>query len=116
MKYYRPGGYGAGRKRPKLENKEGADAQWKAYKDIFLDVLPGAVAAHDPERFYWASSPQSGDTIPEDLVNGDSHYWGVWWGREPFENYHSYLARFMSEYGFQSFPEIKTVKEYAVED
>ena len=104
------------KEKAELENKEGADAQWKAYKDIFLDVLPGAVAAHDPDRFYWASSPQSGDTIPEDLVNGDSHYWGVWWGREPFENYHSYLARFMSEYGFQSFPEIKTVKAYAVED
>jgi len=97
------------------ENKAGAEAQWKAYKDIFLDVLPEAVKAYDPGRYYWASSPQSGDTIPEDLVNGDSHYWGVWWGKEPFENYHTYLARFMSEYGFQSFPELKTVKEFAEE-
>ncbi|MFO7669200.1 MAG: glycoside hydrolase family 2 protein [Bacteroidales bacterium] len=98
------------------ENKAGADAQWKAYKDIFLDILPGAVARYDPGRFYWGSSPQSGDTIPEDLANGDSHYWGVWWGKEPFGRYHSYLARFMSEYGFQSFPELKTVKQYAVEE
>ena len=103
------------KERAELENQAGADAQWKAYKDIFLDVLPGAVAANDPDRFYWASSPQSGDSIAEDLVNGDSHYWGVWWGKEPFERYHSYLARFMSEYGFQSFPELKTVKEYADE-
>ncbi len=98
------------------ENKAGADAQWKAYKDIFLDVLPGAVARYDPGRFYWGSSPQSGDTIPEDLANGDSHYWGVWWGKEPFERYHSFKARFMSEYGFQSFPELKTVKQYAVKE
>ena len=98
------------------ENQAGADAQWKAYKDIFLDVLPGAVADNDPGRFYWASSPQSGDSIAEDLANGDSHYWGVWWGLEPFENYHTYLARFMSEYGFQSFPELKTVKQYAAEE
>jgi len=103
------------KERAEAENQAGANAQWKAYKDIFLDVLPGAVAANDPDRFYWASSPQSGDSIAEDLANGDSHYWGVWWGKEPFENYHSYLARFMSEYGFQSFPEIKTVKEYAAE-
>ncbi|MDX2430297.1 MAG: glycoside hydrolase family 2 TIM barrel-domain containing protein, partial [Bacteroides sp.] len=103
------------KEKAEAENQEGADAQWKAYKDIFLDVLPGAVAANDPDRFYWASSPQSGDTIAEDLVNGDSHYWGVWWGKEPFENYHTYLARFMSEYGFQSFPELKSVKEYALE-
>ncbi len=97
------------------ENKAGAEAQWQAYKDIFLDVLPAAVAEYDPDRYYWASSPQSGDTIPEDLANGDSHYWGVWWGKEPFENYHTYLARFMSEYGFQSFPEMKTVEAYAEE-
>jgi len=98
------------------EDPAGAEAQWKAYQDIFLDVLPSAVAAHDPDRFYWASSPQSGDTIPEDLSNGDSHYWGVWWGKESFERYHTYLARFMSEYGFQSFPEFKTVKKYAIQE
>ncbi len=95
------------------ENKAGADAQWKAYKDLFLEVLPATVQENDPERFYWASSPQSGDTILEDLPHGDCHYWGVWWGKEPFERYHSFLARFMSEYGFQSFPELKTVKQYA---
>lgn len=95
------------------EDPEGAIAQWKAYKDIFLDVLPTAVSAFDPQRFYWASSPQSGDTIPPDLINGDDHYWGVWWGKEPFENYHTKLSRFMSEYGFQSFPEMRTIKRYA---
>ncbi len=94
----------------------GAIAQWQAYKDIFLDVLPSAVKAHDPNRFYWASSPQSGDTIPVDFVNGDDHYWGVWWGQEPFENYHTKLSRFMSEYGFQSFPELKSVQKYATEE
>lgn len=104
------------KEKAEVENPAGADAQWKAYKDIFLDVLPGAVAENDPGRFYWASSPQSGDSIAEDLANGDCHYWGVWWGKESFENYHSYLARFMSEYGFQSFPELKTVKQYAVEE
>jgi len=97
------------------EDPAGAVAQWQAYKGIFLDVLPEAVAQNDPDRFYWASSPQSGDTIPEDLANGDSHYWGVWWGKESFERYHTYLARFMSEYGFQSFPEFRTVKTYASE-
>ncbi|MBI9033134.1 MAG: glycoside hydrolase family 2 protein [Bacteroidales bacterium] len=94
------------------EDPAGAAAQWKAYKDIFLDVLPKAVNDYDPQRFYWASSPQSGDTLGVDFVNGDDHYWGVWWGKEPFANYHSKLSRFMSEYGFQSFPEFRTVKLY----
>ncbi len=97
------------------ENRAGAEAQWKAYKDLFLDVLPTTVKENDPERFYWASSPQSDDTILENLSSGDFHYWGVWWGKEPFERYHTYLARFMSEYGFQSFPELKTVREYTHE-
>ncbi len=94
------------------EDPAGAAAQWKAYKDIFLDVLPNAVKDNDPQRFYWASSPQSGDTLGVDFVNGDDHYWGVWWGKEPFANYHTKLSRFMSEYGFQSFPEFRTVKLY----
>ena len=97
------------------EDPDGAKAQWKAYKDIFLDILPKAVAEHDPGRFYWASSPQSGDTLKVDYINGDEHYWGVWWGKEPFSSYHTKIARFMSEYGFQSFPEWRTVQQYTRE-
>jgi beta-mannosidase len=52
--------------------------------------------------------------VPADLANGDEHYWGVWWGKEPFETYATHLARFMSEYGFQSFPGISTVEKYAL--
>jgi beta-mannosidase len=95
-------------------SKENADKIWKSYSDIFLKVLPEAVAANDPDRSYWDSSPSSGLGIPADLVNGDEHYWGVWWGKEPFKNYATHIARFMSEYGFQSFPEMKTVKQYAL--
>ncbi|MBW8334284.1 MAG: glycoside hydrolase family 2 protein [Prolixibacteraceae bacterium] len=94
-------------------NKENADKIWKSYTDIFLKILPEAVAANDPGRSYWDSSPASGPGIPADLANGDEHYWGVWWGKEPFKNYATHIARFMSEYGFQSFPELKTVKQYA---
>ena len=94
-------------------NKETADKIWKSYSDIFLKILPEAVAANDPGRSYWDSSPASGPGIPADLANGDEHYWGVWWGKEPFKNYATHIARFMSEYGFQSFPELKSVKQYA---
>jgi beta-mannosidase len=96
------------------ENPDAAKKIWKSYSDIFLKVLPEAVAEYDSQRFYWDSSPASGFGIPADLVNGDEHYWGVWWGQEPFKNYETHLARFMSEYGFQSFPELKTVKKYAL--
>ncbi len=102
------------KEKEEAKNKENADKIWKSYTDIFHRILPGAVAACDPGRSYWSSSPSSGTGIPSDLVNGDEHYWGVWWGKEPFKNYATHIGRFMSEYGFQSFPELKTVKQYAL--
>jgi len=96
------------------KNPENAAKIWKAYQDIFHTILPEVIAKYDSGRSYWDSSPSSGIGIPADLVNGDEHYWGVWWGKEPFSNYTTHIARFMSEYGFQSFPEMKTVKDYAL--
>jgi len=95
------------------ENAVDAAKIWKAYTDIFHKILPEAVAQYDPQRSYWDSSPSSGMGIPADLANGDEHYWGVWWGKDPFSKYATHIARFMSEYGFQSFPEMKTIKKYA---
>jgi beta-mannosidase len=105
-------GWGWQRKE-EAKSQENADKIWKAYEDIFHKVLPGVVAEYDSQRSYWASSPSSGEGIPADLVNGDEHYWGVWWGKQPFQTYATHLPRFMSEYGFQSFPEIATVRKYA---
>ncbi len=87
---------------------------WKGYTDLFLEILPGVVRDFDSQRGYVDSSPSSGMGIIPDLVNGDEHYWGVWWGKEPFETYATHIARFMSEYGFQSFPAIATVRKYAL--
>jgi len=101
------------RQKEEAKSKENADKIWQAYVDIFHKTLPGVVEQYDPQRSYWGSSPSSGLGISADLINGDEHYWGVWWGKEPFETYATHLPRFMSEYGFQSFPEIATVRKYA---
>ncbi|NPA35877.1 MAG: glycoside hydrolase family 2 protein [Chlorobi bacterium] len=93
---------------------EGAKAMWKAYKDIFLNILRGTVKKYDPDRPYWASSPQSGDTVVSHIIDGDKHDWRVWFQKVPFTIYHDNPARFVSEYGFQSFPEMKTIKKYAL--
>jgi len=97
------------------QGKKVADTIWKAYKDKFHRILPAVVEEHDPGRFYWSSSPSAGMGIPENYVAGDVHYWGVWWGKEPFETYRTTKCRFMSEYGFQSFPELNTIKKFAEE-
>lgn len=81
---------------------------WEAYKILFHQTLPEVIKAYDPDRFYWQSSPKIGWGHPESLLEGDAHYWGVWWGEEPFEIYEKKVGRFMSEFGFQGFPPTKT--------
>lgn len=82
---------------------------WEAYQSLFHETLPAMVGKHDPSRAYWPSSPKIGWGHQESLTEGDSHYWGVWWGGEPFEIYKKKTGRFMSEYGFQGFPPISTL-------
>ncbi len=98
------------------QGQEVSDIIWKAYEDNYHRILPDVVSEYDPGRFYWSSSPSAGMGDPENWVAGDVHYWGVWWGKEPFSTYRTRACRFMSEYGFQSFPELNTVKKYAVEE
>lgn len=95
------------------------DANWanmlKGYNELFNQLLPSAIKANDPDRFYFASSPISNWGTPEDFTKADNHYWGVWHGMEWFDAFRTHVPRFMSEYGFQSFPDIHTVKRFANE-
>lgn len=88
---------------------------WHDYERIFHEVLPAVTAEHDPARFYTRSSPSANDdrVVPDTLGFGDMHYWGVWHAERPYTDYAENVSRFMSEYGFQSFPEIETVARYA---
>lgn len=81
-------------------------------KKLYYEVIPEALSLSDTTRYYHFTSPIAGfNNIPSGM--GDIHYWGVWHGKEPFENYEKNLARFVSEYGFQSYPEMNTIKKYA---
>lgn len=97
-------------------------AIWADYEAIFHELLPEVVEAYAPGVDYWPSSPLvslTGDDKQHanpSTSEGDIHYWGVWHSVEPFENYNVYVGRFMSEYGFQSFPEYKSVRKYAEEE
>ncbi len=85
---------------------------WNDYKNIFQKIIPEIVKQNDPKTNYWPSSPEFGWGRKESLLKGDAHYWGVWWGNEPFEMYEKKVGRFMSEYGFQSLPTIETFKKF----
>lgn len=83
---------------------------WKDYKTIFHEVIPQTLKEVSPNAIYWPSSPSIGWGHKESLTEGDSHYWGVWWGEQAFEIYNEKVPRFASEYGFQGMPTLETTK------
>lgn len=85
---------------------------WHDYLKLFNDVLQSVLRVHDRERPYVLSSPEFGWGHEESLKQGDQHYWGVWWGKEPFEMYQKKVGRFASEYGFQGLPDINTINSF----
>ena len=98
--------------------KKAQDRIWADYKRMFHEVLPAVVAAEDPGRFYTRSSPSANDDkVPPNKRNwGDMHFWGVWHAENPYEAYADNISRFMSEYGFQSFPELASVARYTARE
>jgi len=86
------------------------------YDRLFEEILPQAVAQFDGARPYWPSSPSKGWGRPESLTEGDVHYWGVWWGEQPYEVYREKVGRFNSEYGYQSYPDYSTLLKIAQGD
>lgn len=93
-------------------SKEDSLQVWKDYKKIFHEVIPNAIKkyATSDKQIYWESSPSIGWGHKESLTEGDSHYWGVWWGEQPFEIYNEKVPRFASEYGFQGMPTLETTQ------
>ena len=80
-----------------------------------MRILPEICAKYDPMRYYHPMSPWAAKDVKSSDAKhlGDFHYWGVWGNRHPLDNYNTTRSRFMSEYGFQSFPELGSIKLYA---
>ncbi|MBN1863462.1 MAG: glycoside hydrolase family 2 protein [Victivallales bacterium] len=81
------------------------------------NALRDSILQGDPTRVFWPSSPCGGpgDFSSDNWRNdqsGDMHFWDVWHGNRPFSAFYSVSPRFCSEFGFQSFPSIQTVREY----
>lgn len=87
-------------------------AIWQGYLELFEILLPQVVADLDSQRPYWPSSPSTGWGRSESLLHGDVHYWGVWWGEEPFEKYREKVGRFNSEFGFQAMPSMVSLRRF----
>ncbi len=80
-------------------------------------TLEEAVKRADPSAIWWPSSPSPGildfgDTWHDDS-KGDMHFWSVWHEGRDFEHYYDVKPRFCSEFGFQSFPSLRLIKEFS---
>ena len=89
-------------------------AQKADYIKMYEYILPKVLKDEDPQTFYWPASPSSGGSFdePQDPNRGDVHYWDVWHGLKPFTDYRNYLFRYVSEFGFQSFPCMQTIEAF----
>jgi len=88
---------------------------WQDYLTVFSGILDRVVNRLTPEVPYWPSSPSSDyEETSAAFQSGDFHDWSVWHGRVPFSEYEKHFPRFMTEYGFQSFPEMRTVEAFTV--
>ena len=89
-------------------------AQKADYIKMYEYIIPKILKEEDPQTFYWPASPSSGGSFdePQDPNRGDVHYWDVWHGLKPFTDYRNYLFRYVSEFGFQSFPCMQTIEAF----
>ena len=88
-------------------------AIYNDYHKLFESMIPHVIDSIAPTIYYHPSSPKNGWGRKQSLTEGDCHYWGVWWGFEPFANYNKKVGRFMSEFGFQGYPDLSFLKKYS---
>lgn len=89
-------------------------SQFSDYFAMYEYIIPSMLRELDPQTPYTPSSPTSGGGLDEpfDEHRGDAHYWDVWHGGKPFTEYRKFKFRYLSEFGFQSFPTMKTIESF----
>ena len=94
---------------------DGNDMTKAYYIRMFEQIIPKILKKEDPHTYYWPSSPSSGGSFdePNSPYRGDVHNWEVWHSGVPFSEYRKYCFRYLSEFGFQSFPCLQTVAGFA---
>lgn len=107
------------------EIEEGVEFWWrdnsqndrkKTYIKVFERMFPKLIDEICPYIPYVPSSPSSfGSFIdPRNENYGDCHFWQVWHGGVPFTEYRNHHFRYLSEFGFESFPCEKTVNTFTL--
>ena len=101
------------------ESRSNRDLYLIGYDRLNEGVLGKTIKELDGTRTWWPSSPSAGENDFADNWHadgkGDMHYWSVWHEGKPFEAYYDIKPRFVSEFGYQSFPSLEGVKRYTPE-
>ena len=88
----------------------------KGYLKLFENIIPKIMKRVCPEISFVPSSPSSHGKLKDPTSErvGDCHYWQVWHGNRPFTEYRNHFFRFLSEFGFQSFPSMKSIEQFTL--
>jgi beta-mannosidase len=104
------------------ETKANRDRYLIDYDRLYHGTVEKAVHMYDPDRMWWPSSPCAGpgkNTFTDNWhsdKSGDMHFWSVWHEKKSFSEYLTVQPRFVSEFGYESFPSIQEIKTYAADD
>lgn len=90
-------------------SEEEIEEIWSNYLKVFDSILPKTVNKYS-NISYWQTSPKYGRGNPLYKSEGDAHDWWIWHDGYPFEHLEKNVPRFMSEFGFQSFPSYETIR------
>ncbi|KAI0097884.1 beta-mannosidase [Nemania sp. FL0031] len=79
---------------------------------IYEKILPDACRELCPSVYYHPGSPWGGVDTRDPTV-GDIHQWNVWHGtQEKYQNFDKLVGRFVSEFGMEAFPSVKTIEAF----
>ncbi|MEO6829076.1 MAG: glycoside hydrolase family 2 protein, partial [Acidobacteriaceae bacterium] len=107
---------------------------WTDYLTVFSGIMPTLVARYDPATPYWPSTPsgnyaetknrnywvlEDGDDVGGNEEFGDTHDYTIGTSntimpRPPFSSEENRHYRFVSEYGFQSLPDMRTIDAFTL--
>lgn len=90
---------------------------WSQYAPLFLELIPKMCQKWVPDLSYVPSSPSlpepgKAESFFDYLSDGDMHYYLQYNGNAPYQKMRQMRCRFMTEIGFQSYPDMKTIRSF----
>ncbi len=94
---------------------------WQMYEPLFCRLLPGVCKVFSPDTDYVSSSPcgqvpGKSESFFDYTRDGDMHYYLQYDGNLPYQSIRDLKCRFITEMGFQSYPNMETIRYFTREE